>query len=256
LDAGKETLVESRLSLLARREGIESVQVLLTRLRDPSSSRLQTQVVEVMTTNETLFFRDVYPFELLRTVLIPDLIKKRAGERRLTIWCAGCSSGQEPYSLAILLREHFPSLDNWTVRIMASDLSTEMLARCREGRYSQFEINRGLPATLLVKYFNQQGVEWQVRDDIRKSLEFMEINLAEPWPILPAMDIIFMRNVLIYFEVDTKKEILSRVHRTLKPDGYLFLGAAETTLNLDDSFERVVYDKAWCYRSRNSHHAA
>ncbi|MBI4396258.1 MAG: protein-glutamate O-methyltransferase CheR [Elusimicrobia bacterium] len=248
LESGKEALVESRLTLLARREGIESVDKLLSQLRSHNYSRLHEQVVEVMTTNETLFFRDIYPYEAMRTTVIPDLIKKRATEHRLTIWSAGCSSGQEPYSIAMLLREYFSHLNGWSIKIIASDLSKEILARAQDGRYSQFEVNRGLPAPLLVKYFHQNGVEWQIKDEIRRMVEFSDVNLADGWPLFLSVDVLFMRNVLIYFSIDTRKEILARVRKTLRPDGFLFLGAAETTLNLDDSFMRVSFDKGWCYK--------
>jgi chemotaxis protein methyltransferase CheR len=248
LEAGKETLVESRLSLLARREGYESLEVLLKRLHGENDARLRTQVVEAMTTNETLFFRDIYPFEMLRNVVLPDLFQKRAAEKRLNIWSAGCSSGQEPYSIAILLKEHFPQYLNWHIRIMACDLSMDMTSRGREGRFSQFEVNRGLPAQVLVKYFHQKGIDWQVREDVRRMVEFSEINLAEPWPVMPRMDLIFMRNVLIYFDVKTKKTVLSQAKNLMRTDGYLFLGTAETTFNLDEGFERVPHEKAWCYR--------
>ncbi len=249
LDNGKEALVESRLSILARKEGIDTIAELLNRLRSCTASRLHDKVVEVMTTNETLFFRDIYPFDVLCSIIIPELLEKRKTENRLHIWSAGCSSGQEPYSIAMLLKEHFAHHTNWSFRINACDISKEMVARAREGRYSQFEINRGLPAPLLVKYFHQKGVDWQLREDIRRMVEYDDINLAAPqWPMMPSMDIIFMRNVLIYFDIETKKQILHKVRRLLRPDGYLFLGTAETTLNLDDSFDRKQYEKAWCYR--------
>jgi chemotaxis protein methyltransferase CheR len=247
LDAGKEVLVDSRLSLLARREGIDSVEELMTRLYSDPNGPLPTLVVEAMTTNETLFFRDIFPFEMCRTSILPEIFKRRDVEKRLTIWSAGCSSGQEPYSLAIMLKEHFPQYQGWSIRLMACDLSTEMVHRAREGRFSQFEVNRGLPAKLLVKYFHQKGIDWQVREDIRRMVEFTELNLAETWPILPYMDIIFLRNVLIYFDVETKKNILTQARKILRSDGYLILGTAETTFNLDDSFDRFQSEKAWCY---------
>lgn len=250
LDPGKEALVESRLSILARREGIDSLEELMQKLHADRTGRLHTQVVEAMTTNETLFFRDIYPYEMLKNIILPELIKKRDAEKRLNIWSAGCSSGQEPYSIAILLKEHFPQLAGWNVRLMASDLSKEMLAKAREGRFSQFEVNRGLPALLLVKYFHQKGIDWQVREDIRRMIDFSDVNLSEPWSAMPYIDILMMRNVLIYFDVETKKKILKEARKVLRPDGYLFLGTAETTLNLDDSFDRVQGEKAWCYRPK------
>jgi chemotaxis protein methyltransferase CheR len=213
---------------------------------------LHRQAVEALTTNETSFFRDFHPFEALKKFALPDLIARRAAERELSIWCAACSSGQEPYSLAMLIREGFPQLASWKVTILGTDLSTEILARAREGRYSQLEVNRGLPASLLVKYFQKQGGEWYLRDDIRRMVDYQSVNLASAWPFLLPVDVVMMRNVLIYFGVETKKEILAKMRRVLKPDGYLFLGAAETTFSIDDSFELVQFERATCYRVRKT----
>lgn len=250
LEQEKTYLVETRLAALARREGFPSVDGLLGAFRARSSNGLHDKVVEAMTTNETSFFRDVQPFEALRQVVLPDLLQRRALQKRLFVWCAASSSGQEPYSLAMLLRDRFPTLAGWDVRILATDLSLEMLDRARKGVYSQVEANRGLSAPLLVKFFERQGLEWRLKDEIRRMVEFKQLNLIEPWPALPAPDIVLLRNVLIYFDVETKRVILGRVRRLLRPDGYLFLGGAETTLNLDDSFERVPFDRAGCYRLR------
>jgi len=251
LEAGKEYLVESRLLPLVRKEGFAALSELVAALRSRSVNGLHYQVVEAMTTNETTFFRDFKPFELLRTKVLPEMVSRRVADKSISVWCAASSSGQEPYSIAMLLREHFGFLGTWRVDLIASDISREMLARTRQGRYSQLEVNRGLPASYLVKYFRKEGTEWQVRDDLRQMLSLREINLAEPWPLLPPLDIIFMRNVLIYFSVDSKKEILARVRKSLKPDGYLFLGGAETTLNLDDSFEAVP-GVSTCYRLKGA----
>ena len=205
LEPGKEYLAEARLLPLAHREGFGTLQELVSRMRGDPASLLRRKVVEAMTTNETSFFRDLHPFEALRKHVLPDLSAVRASERRLNIWCAACSTGQEPYSIAMLLREHFSHLKTWSVRLIASDLSAEILARAREGRYNQLEVNRGLPAVLLVKYFQQRASEWRIADDIRSMVEFVEINLAKAWPPLPSMDVILMRNVLIYFGLETKK---------------------------------------------------
>lgn len=251
LEAGKEYLVESRLLPVARTVGCASLPQLIARLRAQSFNGLHQKVVEAMTTNETSFFRDLHPFEALKKLVLPELIAKREKERKLHLWCAASSSGQEPYTIAMLLREHFPLLGSWTLRFVASDLSVEMIERSRNGRYSQLEVNRGMPAALLVKYFQRHGVEWQVKEEFRRMIEFRQMNLTDAWGGLPEMDLVFMRNVLIYFDVETKKSILGKVRRILRPDGYLFLGAAETTLNLDDGFERVQFEKAGCYRLRN-----
>jgi len=249
LEPGKEYLVESRLLPLARKEGFASISDLVAGLRRGPVNGLHYRVVEAMTTNETTFFRDYKPFELLRTKVLPELVSRRGSTRSFSLWCAASSSGQEPYSIAMLLREHFGFLSTWRVDLIASDISREMLARTRQGRYSQLEVNRGLPAAYLVKYFRKEGTDWQVRDELRQMLSLREINLADPWPAMPQLDIIFMRNVLIYFSVESKKEILAKARRLLKPDGYLFLGGAETTLNLDDNYEAVP-GLATCYRVR------
>jgi len=244
LEEDKGYLVESRLQPLARREGFASINLLVQKLQAEPINILHHRAVEAMTTNETTFFRDLHPFEALKKAVLPDLITRRAGEGALTIWCAASSSGQEPYSLAILIRENFPQLLHWKLRILATDLSTDILARAREGRYSQLEVNRGLPASLLVKYFEKRGCDWYVRDDVRNMVEYQIVNLANAWPPLPPM--------VIYFGIETKKAILGRVRRVLKPDGYLFLGAAETTFSIDDTFERVTFERATCYRMRKT----
>ncbi|MGD0227677.1 MAG: protein-glutamate O-methyltransferase CheR [Terriglobia bacterium] len=252
LEEDKGYLVESRLLPLARREGFASLSLLVQRLQAEPFQGLHRQAVEALTTNETSFFRDFHPFEALKKFVLPDLIAKRAAERELTIWCAASSSGQEPYSISMLIRESFPQLVSWKLHILATDLSTEMLARAREGRYSQLEVNRGLPATFLVKYFQKRGCDWYLRDDIRSMVDYQVVNLSSGFPFLPPMDIVMMRNVLIYFGVQTKKEILAKVRRILRPDGYFFLGGAETTFSIDDSFERVQFERATCYRVRRT----
>jgi chemotaxis protein methyltransferase CheR len=250
LEDGKQYLVESRLAPLVRELKVDSITDLVGLMRAPLANGLllQQQVVEAMVTTETTFFRDAHPFEALRKAVIPDLVQKRRNERRLNIWCAACSTGQEPYSVALTLREHFPELAGWNVRILATDLSRDVLARAREGRYSQIEVNRGLPAALLVKYFRQHGTSWQLHDAMRGMVEFQELNLAGAWPPLPRMDLVFLRNVMIYFEVATKKAILGRMAAVLQTDGYLVLGGAETTFNLNDSFERLEQFKSGFYR--------
>lgn len=248
LDDGKEYLVEARLYPVARREGLGSIAELVAQLRQKPYNGLHEKVVDAMTTNETSFFRDGRPFQALKNHLLPEFLKKRAATKQLSIWCAASSSGQEPYTVAMLIHEFFASYPDWTVRILASDISEEMLTRCREACYSQIEINRGLPAQYLVKYFEKRGMEWQLKENIRRLVEFQRINLARQWPSLPMVDIVFMRNILIYFDTETKKDILARTREHLRPDGYLLLGGAETTLNLDDEYEQVYFDKASCYR--------
>ncbi len=244
LEAGKEYLVESRLQPLARSEGLNSVQALVERLRGSSLNGLHQRVIEAMTTNETSFFRDLHPFEELRESILPALIEERRAQRRITIWSAACSYGQEPYTVAMIMQEHFPELAGWTCRLMASDIAEEMINKARGGRYSQLEVSRGLPAAYLVKYFHHLGNEWEIVEDIRRKVEYFPINLTKPWPVLPRIDIILMRNVLIYFDLETKKRILANLRRQLQTDGYLALGGAETTLGIDDSFERIAADKS------------
>lgn len=256
LDDQKHYLVESRLAPLVRSEGLGTLEALIDRLRRESFGPLHRQVVEAITTNETSFFRDRYPFDLLSQRVIPELIQKRANQRCLRIWCAACSSGQEPYTIAMLLHEQFPVLQDWSVEIFGTDLSTLMLSRTSEGRYSQLEVNRGLPARLLVKYFEKDGTDWRVKKALRDMISVGQQNLAGEWPPMGTWDVVFLRNVLIYFNIDTKIEILARVHQILKTDGYLFLGLAETTLSLDERFKRVPEMKAGCYQLRAASESA
>jgi chemotaxis protein methyltransferase CheR len=239
LDSDKQYLVESRLAPILRQRNLGSIGELVAQLRSDPGNGLCRQIVEAMVTTESSFFRDHHPFEALRKVAVPDLISRRREERRLNIWCAASSHGQEPYSTAIMLREHFPELASWNVSLMASDISREVLARARAGRYNQIEVNRGLPAALLLKHFEQHGTDWQLKLPIRNMVDFQELNLARPWPPLPRMDLVLIRNVMIYFDVETKKGILARLASLLRPDGYLVLGGAETTINLNGSFRRV-----------------
>ena len=248
LDAGKEYIAESRLAYLVVQEGFDSVPELIRTLRANSFDALHRKVVNAMTNNETWFFRDLVPFQALRTKIIPALLAARAEERRLSIWCAACSSGQEPYSVAMLLCENFPELRTWNVRLLATDISSAVLERAQRGHYSQLEINRGLPANLLARYFTREALDWVISDEIRRIVEFRIFNLAEPWKEFPACDIVLIRNVLIYFDVETKKAILGRMRRCLRPDSYLLLGGAETTLNLDEKFERVQFETTAYYR--------
>src|SRR5262245_21485596 len=252
LEDDKVYLVETRLLPLARRHGYESVEALVLRLRGRRNERLLGEVVEAMTISETFFFRDGHPFEVLRQTVLPELVRRRAEARRLNIWSAACSSGQEPYSLAILLRQHFPALSGWSVRLIASDLSGAMLERARRGRYSELETSRGLPPELLEAYFQKQNLGWQIRDDMRRMVEFVPINLSGAWPQLPALDLVLLRNVLIYFDLPTKRLILERVRRVLQPDGYLLLGGAETTHNLDDGFIPVSFGQVSFFRLHSS----
>jgi chemotaxis protein methyltransferase CheR len=252
LDSGKEYLAEFRLGALAKREGLESLAQLMARLRAQPHDRLSHRVVEAMTTNETSFFRDLHPFEALRTHVLPRLAAQRAAERRLTIWCAASSSGQEPYSIAMVLRELGLHAPRWDIRFVATDLSCEMVQRARAGNYSLMEVNRGLPAPLLAKHFRCVDGNYRISDELRAMVAFSELNLREPWPSWGPIDLVFIRNVLIYFDDETKRQILGRIHRLLSPSGYLFLGASETTLNLTGAFHVHQLGKASWYQSSAS----
>jgi chemotaxis protein methyltransferase CheR len=252
LEAGKEYLVEARLLSIVQEREMNSLGELVEELRKKSSKKLRREVVEAMLTNETSFFRDVKPFESIRELVLPDLISKRTVERTLNIWCAACSGGQEIYSLLMLIKEHFPVLEGWKLRVIASDLSLRMLEKAKRGIYSQLEVNRGLPAAYLVKYFEKVGLEWEIHENFRKSIEFISINLGTSWPVLPAMDVILMRNVMIYFDVETKKRVLNQAAKSMNLDGYLFLGGVESTINLVDQFEIVSWKQSSCYRPKRA----
>jgi len=215
---------------------------------EPETGDLHRLVVEAMLNCETSFFRDHYPFEAIRTSILPELIQKHAASRVLHIWCAAVASGQEAYSVAMLLREHFPETAGWHVRILATDVSGGMLERARAGRFRQVEVNRGLPASLLIKYFERDGSEWRIQESIRNMVEFSHMNLAGSWPSLPAVDLLLLRNVLIYFSSEVRATILRNVRKTLKRDGYLFVGGGETSLVLDRTFETVREGRAVYYR--------
>ena len=244
LDDSKDYLVEARLAPIVEREGLMSIAELVTTLRS-GTPRLENDVVAAVATNETSFFRDVHPFDALRDIVIPGVLAANCG--RLAMWSAAASTGQEAYSMAMLVREHFPSVPD--VTILATDLSADVLDRARSGRFSHLEANRGLPARLLVKHFEQVGREWQVRPDVRNMVTFREFNLARrPFIGVAQMDVVFLRNVLIYFDTDTRVGVLGEVARVLRPGGHLFLGSSETTYGLDDSYERVGVGKTVCYR--------
>lgn len=252
LEPGKEYLVKARLAPLAQKHGLASIQQLVQRLRSKGENGLATEVVEAMVTTETSFFRDIHLFETLKKTVLPQLIEARRSRRQLNIWCAASSSGQEPFSLAILLLEHFPELCDWRIQFSATDISGQMLERCRAGRYSQVEVNRGLPTPLLLKWFRQEGACWSIDDRVRSFVAFSQLNLVEPWPAMPQWDLVFLRNVMIYFDIDVKKSILNRLAGVLSPDGYLLLGGAETTLNLDDSYQRLEDLRSGFYRRKPS----
>ncbi|MCD0463482.1 CheR family methyltransferase [Roseiconus lacunae] len=241
-------MLEQRLAPLAGTVGLGDVTALVAKLRATNDRSLSKQVAEAVTVNETSFFRDMHVFEALRKSVIPDLMKKNEKSKEIRLWCAACSSGQEPYSIAMVIREHFPQLANWKVSITATDLSEEMLAKSRSGSYSQLEVNRGLPVKSLVRYFERKGSHWNAKRELSDLIDYRRLNLTTAWPFLGQFDIIFIRNVLIYFDQSTKADILSRMRRSMRSDGYLFIGAAETTIGLNVPFKRTEIDATVCYR--------
>ena len=251
LEESKRYLIESRLSTLVRKEGIESVDALLDTLRSGSSSEFRGKIVEAMTTNETSFFRDGHPFEALRRFVLPELMRLRAKEKRLRIWCAAAATGQEPYSLAMLLREQFAApLVGWSVQILATDFSPAVLDVARRGQFNAIEMSRGLTMPYQSKYFRQVDSAWEIHESIRAMIEFRPLNLIGTWPAMLSYDLILLRNVLIYFDLATKQTVLRHAKTVLRSDGYLFLGGAETTLNIDAGYVRETVGDSVCYRPR------
>jgi chemotaxis protein methyltransferase CheR len=249
LDRGKEYLALSRLEPVARDHGLTTVSELVDKLRKRElTSTLHDQVIDALTTNETTFFRDYNPWESLRTLVLPALLERKERSRTLAIWSAGCSSGQEPYSIAMSIREHFPELLTWQLSILGTDISSSVLDRARAGRYGQLEVNRGLPAHLLVRHFTRAGMEWEIEEPIRRMVRFERHNLNQPWPSMPPFDLVLMRNVMIYFEMEAKRQVLAKMHRQVAPHGYLLLGASETTYSLSDDFVREPDGRTAWYR--------
>jgi chemotaxis protein methyltransferase CheR len=250
LAPGKEYLVEARLIPVARAVGATGVADFLAELQRRPNKANERRIVDALTTNETSWFRDREPFTALTDVVLPELVKSRGTQRKLRFWSAASSSGQEAYSLAITMQENLPS--GWSYEIMGSDISTEMVKRAETAEYSQVEVNRGLPAAQLVQYFERAGAHWRVMPALRRNVSFKLMNLTAPLPPMPPFDVIFLRNVLIYFDVATKKDVLRNVARLLRPDGWLFLGAAETTIGIDDNYERVAAGRTSAYRIRSA----
>jgi chemotaxis protein methyltransferase CheR len=236
LSADKQYLIESRLLPLSRKSGLPGISELVQKIK-AGSVDITTQVVEAMTTNETLFFRDKLPFDHFRDSIMPEILHTRASRRSIRIWCAAGSTGQEPYSLAMCLKEMSAATAGWRVEILATDLSHEVLEKSKAGIYSQFEVQRGLPIQLLVKYFKQTGEFWQVNADIRAMVQHRQLNLLHDFSHLGVFDVIFCRNVLIYFDQDTQANIFNRLAQATEPDGFLALGAAETVVGLTDVFK-------------------
>lgn len=249
LSPDKRYLVESRLASVCTRFKIESLSRLIWEIKSGRSQAVENATIEAMTTNETFFFRDKAPFDLFQDVLLPRFIKERVASRRLRIWCAAASTGQEPYSLAMLLKEASAKMPGWQVDIVATDISNEVLEKARAGIYNQFEVQRGLPIRLLVKYFTQKGELWQIAPDIRSMVDFRYLNLIEDFGRLGQFDIVYCRNVLIYFDAPTKADVLRRIAQQMPADGALVLGASETILGITDALtldpaHRGLYGKS------------
>ena len=246
LSADKQYLVESRLLPVARKAGVGNLGELVAVLKAGQHPSLMTEVVEAMTTNESFFFRDKTPFEHFRLTIMPALLAARKNLKTIRIWCAAASTGQEPYSLAMCLKEFERDIAGWRIELLATDLSTEVLEKARAGLYSQFEVQRGLPILLLIKHFTQAGELWQIAPELRAMVRYRQLNLLADFSSVGVFDLIVCRNVLIYFDQDTKIDVLNRLARVTANDGYLVLGAAETVVGLTDRF-KMLADKRGLY---------
>lgn len=251
----KVYLLESRLTPIARKRGLAGLPDLVNELRSRRTEALMTEITEAMTTNESFFFRDTSPFETLTKHILPSLRAQRASTKRLRIWCAAASTGQEPYSIAMSIADQAALWQGWTIDIVGTDLSIAALNRAKAGLYTQFEVQRGLPIQTLIKYFNKEGDSWQIAESIRKMVRYGFANLLEPMTSLGQFDVVFCRNVLIYFDAPTKGQVLDAIRNQLAPDGALFLGAAETVLGLTKAF-RPVHELRGLYVPTESRFAA
>ncbi|MFT5523730.1 MAG: chemotaxis protein methyltransferase CheR [Pirellulaceae bacterium] len=239
-------LIEQRLTPLAESLGLADLPSLVSKLRHSPNQLLTASVAEAVTVNETSFYRDAHPFEILQQKILPELLREKGPTQPIRIWCAASSSGQEPYSIAMLIRERFPEARN--VRIVATDICEKMLNKMRSGEYSRLEVNRGLPTRRLLNFFDRDGAIWRAKPDLRSMIECRRLNLTHPWPNLGQFDIVFIRNVLIYFSQTTKADILRRASHLLTPQGYLFVGSSEMIVGLDVPLRREEIDATVCYR--------
>ena len=249
LTPDKSYLLESRLMPVSRKHGLKDLTELVSTMRTRKDEALATEITEAMTTNESFFFRDIKPFDLLRDEVLPPIIEQRATKKHLRIWCAAASSGQEPYSIAMVLKELGPKLAGWRIDIVGTDISKPILDKAQAGKYSQFEVQRGMPIQLLMKYFDKVDESWVIKDDIKKMVQYKYWNLLDDLSGLGGYDIVFCRNVLIYFDAETKGKVLERIAQLMPADGMLFLGGAETVLGVTDKFkpvpgQRGVYARA------------
>lgn len=235
----KMYLLESRLTPVARQRGLANLDDLVSALQRAPTEELTTAVIEAMTTNESFFFRDTKPFDQFKSIVLPHLTQARAAQRGFRIWSAAASTGQEPYSLAMILDENKAQLGGWKIDIIGTDISNDVLERARNGMYTQFEVQRGLPIQMLMKYFDQVKESWQIKQLVRDMVQYKYFNLLEDMASLGKFDVVYCRNVLIYFDQDTKGQVLERIAKQMAPDGFLFLGGAETVLGITDKFKPV-----------------
>ena len=248
LEDNKHYLFESRLAPIVKQHGLRSIDDLCLLLRTKRDAGLSHQVVEAMTTNETYFFRDPAQYEAIRTVLLPKLKAERADTKKLRFWSAASSTGQEAYTLAMLLLEN--GFQDWNIQILGTDFSEKVVERARSGIYQQIEVNRGLPAALLVKYFRRSGLDWQLSEQVQKMVRFETIDLRKSMRTLGPFDLVFCRNVMIYFDNETKRNIMKEIHSTLYRGGWLLLGGAETASSLEERFDRQTVGNVTVYAAR------
>ncbi len=239
LDDSKNYFVETRLQIICKEDGYESVDELMNTLIRRPFSELADKVVDQLMVNETYFFRDNAPFKVFEEKVLPKIIEKNSDKKSLRIWCAAASSGQEPFSVCMIIKDKFPALANWKVEFEATDISSQMIERCKSGVYSDVELRRGLPPSLKSRFFKQNGVNWHLSQEIVSMVKFSQLNLVRPWPRLPKPDVVFIRNVLIYFDVETKKKILDNLMRLLGPGGYFFVGGGEIPASLGAAVESL-----------------
>ncbi len=239
LSNDKQYLIESRLLPVAREEGLESISALVAKLKTPLGRSASDKVVEAMTTNESFFFRDKSPFDLFSNIMLPSMMESRKTQRKIRIWCAAASTGQEPYSLAMIIKDMGLKASAYGFDIIGTDISREVLDRAKAGQYSQFEVQRGLPIQMLLNHFTQKGETWEIAPAIRQMVQYRLLNLLDSFSALGTFDVVFIRNVLIYFDQETKAQILERVSKQMAPDGYMVLGAAETVVGLTGAFKAV-----------------
>jgi chemotaxis protein methyltransferase CheR len=248
IDPSRNALFDTRLKPIARLAGAKGLKDFVSLLKAERAPHLHRAVAEAMTINETSFFRDLKPFEMLRETIFPRLIERRRDERRLRIWSAASSTGQEAYSVAMLIAEYFPELAGWDVKIVGTDISRDVIDYAQRARYRRLEVNRGLPARMLLKYTVHDGEEWEIRPRIRAMCEFQYANLCAPLPKLPVFDLVMLRNVLLYFPPQDRSYLFGDVHRQMAPDGFLVLGNAEQAEDSSDLFEVEFASNSYCYR--------